>query len=448
MPHWSDVLRLSDDEGTPVCITAAGTFPADKVGHLPEWAKGGSPGTMTIPESALDEMIQSFDEKDLGTDVIMDDGHHAEDKASGIFKRLWKDTFKAPDGTEHVGLFGSVDWTSLGKQLIGDKQYGYSSAVMGPVGKGGRFMLRSVTPTNKPVLRILPRLALEEARIEGELGADAAIALAEIEPEAMLALSEVDFVELAHQQAMASVGGELHPASDFAYTPDLSKPGSWKFPVFDRGHAANAAARFNQAAIPEADLPAVRRKIAAAHRKFMPDTPLPDVLRAEEDDKQAEGVQPMPDDKQALELAEKNAADLEAQTLELAEVRAQVATEQKRLRGISLTADAKVARALPYDAATIQKVIELSEATYDETIKLAEDGPDVRVFDAVVDIMSKAVPVVHTKALGFKEFEKSDETKPGTISLEESKKIIAEQYKNDPAKRDAIIARLEEEGKA
>ena len=72
-----------------------------------------------------------------------------------------------------------------------------------------------------------------------------------------------------------SVDGQPHPASDFAYVPDPTKPSTWKLPIFDASHAAAAKAalssggfRGNRVQIPSADLPGVRRKVNAANEKF------------------------------------------------------------------------------------------------------------------------------------------------------------------------------------
>ncbi len=72
-----------------------------------------------------------------------------------------------------------------------------------------------------------------------------------------------------------SVDGTQHPASDFAYVPDATKPSTWKLPIFDARHAAAAKAalssggfRGNRVSIPASALPGVRRKVNAANKKF------------------------------------------------------------------------------------------------------------------------------------------------------------------------------------
>jgi len=66
----------------------------------------------------------------------------------------------------------------------------------------------------------------------------------------------------------ASVDGHEHPASDFAYVPDPSKPSTWKLPIFDANHVRNALARFDQTELPEGERVHVRARIEEAARKF------------------------------------------------------------------------------------------------------------------------------------------------------------------------------------
>lgn len=83
-----------------------------------------------------------------------------------------------------------------------------------------------------------------------------------------------------------SVGGEDHPASDFAYVPDPDKPSTWKLPIFDARHTAAAVAaigkgfRGKKVAIPASDMAAVKAKVKAAYTKFFPDNDVPPVLKA------------------------------------------------------------------------------------------------------------------------------------------------------------------------
>ena len=76
------------------------------------------------------------------------------------------------------------------------------------------------------------------------------------------------------------------PASAYAYTPDKQQVSTWKLRVDDKIHVAAAVAalgkgfRGNKVEIPEADLPAVKKKVASAYRKFFPDNEVPTILKA------------------------------------------------------------------------------------------------------------------------------------------------------------------------
>lgn len=78
------------------------------------------------------------------------------------------------------------------------------------------------------------------------------------------------------------------PASGWAYTPDKEKTSTWKLNISDSTHTSAAVAalgkgfRGNKVEIPEEDLPAVKRKVKAAYKKFFPDNELPDIIKAAE----------------------------------------------------------------------------------------------------------------------------------------------------------------------
>lgn len=89
-------------------------------------------------------------------------------------------------------------------------------------------------------------------------------------------------------------GGEDFPAAAFAYVPDAAMPSTWKLRLWDsladketvaqvsRAVSALRSTGFrgNRVQIPSEDLPAVKRKIAAAWRKVNgSDRPVPDILK-------------------------------------------------------------------------------------------------------------------------------------------------------------------------
>lgn len=80
----------------------------------------------------------------------------------------------------------------------------------------------------------------------------------------------------------------MHPASDYAYTPNKDEVSTWKLRIDTATHVSAATAalgkgfRGNKVQIPEEDLPAVKRKVKAAYKKFFPDNELPEILKASE----------------------------------------------------------------------------------------------------------------------------------------------------------------------
>lgn len=72
----------------------------------------------------------------------------------------------------------------------------------------------------------------------------------------------------------------------FAYTPDPKNPSKNKLNISDARHVAAAVAalgkgfRGQKVSIPEADLPAVKKRVAAAYKKFFPKNDLPPILKS------------------------------------------------------------------------------------------------------------------------------------------------------------------------
>lgn len=74
--------------------------------------------------------------------------------------------------------------------------------------------------------------------------------------------------------------------TDYAYKPDPKNPSTFKLDISDAKHTAAAVAalgkgfRGNKVSIPAKDLPAVKKRVAAAYRKFYPDNELPPILKS------------------------------------------------------------------------------------------------------------------------------------------------------------------------
>lgn len=89
--------------------------------HAGEWDHA-SYGNIKIDESDIDQFIQSFDDKVRKVDIAVDQEHMPEKGAAGWYKSL-KKVFE--DGK--TKLKATIEWTSLGKQLINDGVFKYFS---------------------------------------------------------------------------------------------------------------------------------------------------------------------------------------------------------------------------------------------------------------------------------------------------------------------------------
>jgi len=111
--------------------------------------------------------------------------------------------------------------------------------------------------------------------------------------ENLMALENADAVAVA-EAVTKREDGEDFPAEAFAYVPDREMPSTWKLRLWDSladketvaqvSRAVSALRpsgfRGNKVQIPREDMPAVKRKIAAAWRKVNgPDRPVPDILK-------------------------------------------------------------------------------------------------------------------------------------------------------------------------
>jgi len=80
-------------------------------------------------------------------------------------------------------------------------------------------------------------------------------------------------------------GPEKLNAKSFAYTPDKSKPSTWKLRIDDAKHVSAAVAalgkgfRGNKVTLPAEDKEKVISKVRAAYKKFYPEKDLPRILQ-------------------------------------------------------------------------------------------------------------------------------------------------------------------------
>jgi hypothetical protein len=387
---------------------------------------------------------------------------------------------------EELGVWMDFQLNDKGKDVIGNRTRRFVSIDTQPYTDEQTQITTADVPfavalTNKPIIKSLPPVDAALGRIAASEDADAddALLLAEIVESAL------EGIALADDNPTASVGGEQHPASDFAYVPNAHKPSTWKLPIFDKAHVDNAVARLNQSDIPEADLPAVVKAIAAARKKFYPDdAEVPEALKLAEDPEAAEAV---PDDEgktpaeQALEALDDAWQSLEAlckggkgapamrqlhkearqkaatiltpkggitqmaetdkdTELQLAELKATNERISAELKASRLDRIKDRVERLPYDKATQEGLLLLAEASDGDTLALAEgDGvKNVPMIDYALALFENAQRV-HTEVTTIEG--------PGAegedLSLAETKKTLKAMYAGDAEKYKAAVARLE-----
>lgn len=90
-------------------------------------------------------------------------------------------------------------------------------------------------------------------------------------------------------EIMKATEGDL-PNSAFAYVPDKDKTSTRKLRIDDANHVRSAVAALgkgmmgNKVQIPSKDLPAVKRKVRTAYKKFFPENEVPSVLKSLENE--------------------------------------------------------------------------------------------------------------------------------------------------------------------
>lgn len=161
-PKWWESMKLEapaegDNTSHGVPMVPIGTFDTSGISHLAD--------KTTISRRLADTLVANFNAQVMKTQPFFDDGGHREDKATGWITRLYVGTFPhAVTGDPITGLLADVEWTSLGLTMLGDKQYRYTSVVIAPYRdeEDGKdyTVLRSATLTNKPVMKMMPAIAL------------------------------------------------------------------------------------------------------------------------------------------------------------------------------------------------------------------------------------------------------------------------------------------------
>ena len=146
---------------TPMMVFPVGEWHSAKYPNLP------------LTEELANELIANFEAGVLGTEPVVDSSgkHDTSAPAAGWVKRVYLASYEEGDVTG-LALWADVKWTPLGAELLTSEQYKYGSVEIGSVvlndsGETVDNVLRSLTLTNTPVLRLMPDVqnAAEKQRV-------------------------------------------------------------------------------------------------------------------------------------------------------------------------------------------------------------------------------------------------------------------------------------------
>lgn len=125
-------------------------------------------GDLDFTAPVLRAAKRHFDQKVLGTDIMVDEGHD-RGKALGWFKSVHHGASEI-GGQDHVGLFAEVEWTDLGRSLLERDVYRYFSAEVGTFtgadGKSIKNVLFGGGLTNRPFFKQMPAVKFNDGQAD------------------------------------------------------------------------------------------------------------------------------------------------------------------------------------------------------------------------------------------------------------------------------------------
>jgi len=229
---------------------AAGDTTPMMVFPVGEWHSAKYPD-LPLSEDLANELIANFEGGVLGTEPVVDSSgrHDTSAPAAGWVKRVYLASYEEGEVTG-LALWADVKWTELGASLLADEQYKYGSVEIGPVtlndtGETVDNVLRSLTLTNTPVLRLMPGVQDAAAKQRDVVTLSLAeFALADDEDDPVAALmekgrtwaSDVD-AALKGRKGMPSFRALFREAMAKVSAHKLAEPGS----VNDEREALEAA---------------------------------------------------------------------------------------------------------------------------------------------------------------------------------------------------------------
>lgn len=270
----------------------------------------------------LAKIVENWRDNVRGVDVAIDQVHDPDKGAAG-----WVRDLRVAPSTSNPGkqaLFAQVEWTPLGKELVGGGIFRYMSAEFGPhtdpeTGAEHLDVLYASTLTNRPFVKGMAAVTLESEWVEilregdylhdmyGQLSIQADegdvgwlrkfYRLIEAwrragEPAVTDEAKTVEF-------ATKTEDGVEYPASAYLYVPDSDAPSTWKLRIKERvdgeirvtreqlGRAAAALSpggfRGNRVELPGGEVAKLKAKLRALYREIgVEDKDLPPHIKGEE----------------------------------------------------------------------------------------------------------------------------------------------------------------------
>ena len=249
-------LRLAETiaagDTTPMMVFPIGDWHSSRYPDLP------------LTEDLANEMIANFESGILGTEPVVDSSgkHDTSAPAAGWVKRVYLASYEEGNVTG-LALWADVKWTALGATMLSDDQYKYGSVEIGPVtlndsGDEVDNVLRSLTLTNTPVLRIMPGVknAAEKQRVAMTLSlSEVTLAAAPIDPVAAI----LDDMDALAAKLDAALKGKLgmpairtmlkevrSKASAHKLAEDHEDPGDHAEPIDGSSDAASQPAKADE----------------------------------------------------------------------------------------------------------------------------------------------------------------------------------------------------------
>jgi hypothetical protein len=154
LPLYALAERVDPGQTTPVMVFPLGIWHTRKYGDL------------TFTAAIADRLIANFESRALEqTQPFVDSGGHDEQSAAtGWVQRVYRAPYKDPkSGQEGEAVWADVTWNVAGAELINSRKFRYISPVLAKhivttTGEELEPVLRSLSPTNVPVLRAMPGL--------------------------------------------------------------------------------------------------------------------------------------------------------------------------------------------------------------------------------------------------------------------------------------------------